>query len=74
MRAQVSAVRQQVQASTESLTGVIEEQKAGQRTLLDVLNAEQEQTNAKISALKARHDLVVAAYTLLPFSFGFVRQ
>ena len=65
MRAQVLAVRQQVQATTESVAGVREEQKAGQRTLLDVLNAEQEQTNAQVSAVNARHDLVVAAYTLL---------
>lgn len=65
MRAQLSAVRQQVQAATESLTGVTEEQKAGQRTLLDVLNAEQELTNAKVSAVRAKHDMVVSAYTLL---------
>ncbi len=64
-KAQLVAVRQQVQAVSESLAGVREEQKAGARTLLDVLNAEQEETNAKVSAVRARHDLVVAAYALL---------
>ena len=65
IRAQVAAIRQQVASTTESLAGVREEQRAGQRTLLDVLNAEQEQTNAKVAAVNARHDLVVAAYSLL---------
>jgi len=65
MRAEVAALRLQVQATTDSLAGVREEQKAGQRTLLDVLNAEQEQTNARVSLVQARHDMVIAAYTLL---------
>ena len=65
MRAQVAAIRMQVQATTDGLSGVREDQKAGQRTLLDVLNAEQEQTNARVSAVQARHDLVIASYTLL---------
>ena len=64
-RAQQAAVRLQVQALGQSLAGVREEQKAGARTLLDVLNAEQEEVNAKISALRARHDMVIASYVLL---------
>lgn len=65
LRAQVAAVRQQARAAAEGLAGVREEQKAGQRTLLDVLNAEQEQTNARIASVNAHHDLVIAAYSLL---------
>ncbi len=64
-RAQLDAVRQEVKALGESLAGVREEQKAGARTLLDVLNAEQEEVNAKVQAVRARHDLVVASYMLL---------
>ena len=64
-RAQVAAIRQQIAAATESLTGMREEQKAGQRTLLDVLNTEQELINAEVSAVRAHHDFVVSAYTLL---------
>jgi outer membrane protein len=64
-RAQLAAVRQEVKALGDSLAGVREEQKAGTRTLLDVLNAEQEEVNAKVQAVRARHDLVVASYILL---------
>jgi outer membrane protein len=64
-RAQVVAVREQVHAANETVNGVREEQRAGQRTLLDVLNAEQELTSAQVAAANARHDLVVASYTLL---------
>jgi outer membrane protein len=64
-RAQLAAVRQEVKALGDSLAGVREEQKAGARTLLDVLNAEQEHVNAKVQAVRARHDMVVASYLLL---------
>lgn len=64
-RAQVAAVREQVKAANETVSGVREEQLAGQRTLLDVLNAEQELTAAEVSSANAHHDLVVAAYSLL---------
>ena len=64
-RAQLAAVRQEVKALGDSLAGVREEQRAGTRTLLDVLNAEQEEVNAKVSAVRARHDMVIAAHLLL---------
>lgn len=64
-RAQVAAVRRQVAAFRESLAGVREEQKAGARTLLDVLNAEQDMVNAKVAAVRARHDLVLASHAML---------
>ena len=64
-RAQLAAVRQEIKALGDSLAGVREEQKAGTRTLLDVLNAEQEEVNAKVSGVRARHDMVVASYILL---------
>jgi outer membrane protein len=37
----------------------------GQRTVLDVLNAEQESLNAQVTLATSRRDLVVASYSLL---------
>jgi len=44
---------------------VREEARVGQRTTLDVLNAQQELVNARVSLVTAQRDRVVASYTLL---------
>jgi outer membrane protein len=54
-----------VQANQTALTGVREEEKVGQRTLLDVLNAEQELLNAQVQLVTDERNLVVAGYTVL---------
>jgi outer membrane protein len=41
------------------------EAQAGQRTTLDVLNAEQALVNARVSLIVAQHDRVVASYSLV---------
>jgi outer membrane protein len=64
-REQVAAVKRQAEAVNESLAGVREEQRAGQRTLLDVLNAEQDKVNADVAGVRARHDYVIAGFSLL---------
>ena len=64
-RAQVQSDRAQVQANQTALTGVREEEKVGQRTLLDVLNAEQELLNAQVQLVTDERNLVVAGYTVL---------
>ena len=64
-RAQLQSDRSQVQANQIALTGVREEERFGQRTLLDVLNAEQELLNAQVSLVGTKRDLVVASYTLV---------
>jgi outer membrane protein len=64
-RAQVIAAEAQVQAELLVLSGVQEERKVGQRTTLDVLNAQQELLNAREAQVVAQHDRVVAAYSLL---------
>ena len=46
-----------------------EEARVGQRTTLDVLNAQQELVNARVSLVTAQRDRVVASYTLL-FAVG----
>ena len=48
-----------------------EEEKVGQRTVLDVLNAEQELLNAEVALTTSKRDLVVASYALLS-SMGII--
>lgn len=67
-RAQVSAARSQVEASQLALEGVVEEQRVGQRTTLDVLNAQNEVTSAQISLTQAERDAVVASYSVMAAS------
>lgn len=63
--ARVQSDRTQVGANQTALTGVREEEKVGQRTLLDVLNAEQELLNAQVQLVTDERNLVVVGYTLL---------
>jgi outer membrane protein len=64
-RAQLKSDEVQVEANRIALEGVREEERVGQRTLLDVLNAEQEYLDAQVAMTTTRHDLVVANYALL---------
>lgn len=64
-KAQMQSTASQVRANQTALTGVREEYRVGQRTLLDVLNAEQELLNSQVLEVTARRDSVVQAYTLL---------
>jgi outer membrane protein len=64
-KAQVTSAQAQVTASEIALNGVREEAKAGQRTTLDVLNAQQALVNARIALVNAQHDRVVASYSVL---------
>ncbi|GLK80832.1 TolC family outer membrane protein [Methylopila turkensis] len=63
--AQIAAAQAQIEASQTALNGVREEAKVGQRTTLDVLNAQQDLLNARQSLITAQRDRVVAAYALL---------
>lgn len=64
-KAQIQSVQSQVSAAEIALNGVREEARVGQRTTLDVLNAQQELVNARVSLVTAQRDRVVASYTLL---------
>ena len=64
-KAQVASAQAQVAASEIALNGVREEAKAGQRTTLDVLNAQQALVNARVALVTAQHDRVVASYSVL---------
>ncbi|MHA1133513.1 MAG: TolC family outer membrane protein [Alphaproteobacteria bacterium] len=53
-----------VSANKIALTGVREEEKVGQRTTLDVLDAQRELLNSQIGLVSALRDRVVAEYSL----------
>jgi len=64
-KAQIIATQAQVTAAETALNGVREEARVGQRTTLDVLNAQQELVNARVALVTAQRDRVVASYALL---------
>ena len=64
-KANIDATQAQVQAAEIALNGVREEARVGQRTTLDVLNAQQELVNARVALVTAQRDRVVASYNLL---------
>src|SRR5207249_11535640 len=64
-KAQVASAQAQVAASEIALNGVREEARVGQRTTLDVLNAQQALVNARVALVVAQHDRVVASYNVL---------
>lgn len=61
----VAANRQAIAAAQLALNGVIEERNVGQRTTLDVLNAQNDLITGKIDLASAEHDVVVASYAIL---------
>ncbi len=63
-QAQIAAFDAAVRAAEVALEGVQEEANVGSRTVLDVLDAEQERLDASVSLVRARRDEVVASYQL----------
>lgn len=63
--ASLASLEEQVRASALALEGVRYEEQAGTRTILDVLNAEQELLDARVSVVTAKKNLVAASYQLI---------
>ncbi|WP_349360781.1 TolC family outer membrane protein [Stappia sp.] len=63
--ASIQAAQDAVSANQLALEGVIEEQRVGQRTTLDVLNAQFELVNSRVNLVTAQRNRTVAAYALL---------
>ena len=63
-RARVDSFDSQIRAATVALEGVEREAAVGSRTVLDVLNAEQELLDAKVNHVRAQRDELVAAFEL----------
>ena len=64
-RAALESDQIQVNAQRTALSGIRQEERVGQRTLLDVLNAEQEALNAEVQLATTQRNLVVASYAVL---------
>lgn len=64
-QAAIRANLAQVKADQLAYEGVQKERSAGTRTVLDVLNAEQELLNAEVAVVVSRHDAYVAAHQVL---------
>lgn len=64
-RAAIEANRSQIEAAELALSGVIEERDVGQRTTLDVLNAQQDVLTAREALVQTQRDAVVASYSVL---------
>jgi outer membrane protein len=64
-RAQGRSFEEQVRASELALEGVRQEQEVGARTILDVLDAQQEVLNAQVSLVSSQTDSVVAEFRVL---------
>jgi TolC family type I secretion outer membrane protein len=63
--AQIGSFETQIETAKKALAGTRRDHDAGVRTLLDVLDAQQELLGAQTNLVGARHDQVVAAYRLL---------
>jgi outer membrane protein len=61
----LTATESEVRAATIALAGVRREAAGGQRTTIDVLNAQQDLTNARTRLIASQRDRVIASYTLL---------
>jgi outer membrane protein TolC len=64
-QARIESLAAQIRANEIALEGVRQEAVVGSRTTLDVLNAEQELLNARVSMVRSKRDEQVAAYSLL---------
>ena len=53
-----------MKAARLATQGVIEEQKVGQRTLLDVLDQQEDLISARIALVQAQHDRIVASFSV----------
>jgi outer membrane protein len=60
----ITSAQAAVSANKIALTGVREEEKVGQRTTLDVLDAQRELLNSQIGLVTALRDRIVAEYSL----------
>ena len=68
--ATIAAIQEETRAAEIALEGVQQEELVGQRTVLDVLDAEQELLDARVSLVRAERDETVALYELISATGG----
>jgi outer membrane protein len=64
-RSQVSAFQKESESNKIALEGTEQEATAGLRTVLDILDAEQELLNSRVNLVKSQRNEVVAAYQVI---------
>lgn len=64
-KASLSSLEQEIRAATIALEGVQQEANVGSRTVLDVLDSEQELLDAQVRQVTAKRDAMVATYQVL---------
>lgn len=64
-KAQIQSIKDQIKASGIALEGVIREANVGSRTVLDVLDAEQEHLDNQVTLTKVHREEIVSAFALL---------
>jgi len=64
-KASVESFEQSAEAARVARDSIAQELEVGRRSLIDLLNADQELLNAEISLITAHRDLVVQTYTVL---------
>lgn len=64
-KAQRESDKAQIQANQTALNGVREEEKVGQRTLIEVLNAQQELLQAQVQLETTKRNVLVATYSVI---------
>ncbi|MCZ4282645.1 TolC family outer membrane protein [Kiloniella laminariae] len=64
-QAQIQSFTSAVEAAEIALEGVRQEEEVGERTILDVLDAEQELLDAQVNLVSAERDEVIATYQVL---------
>jgi len=65
IRARIGSIETQVRAATTALEGVRREASVGSRTVLDVLDSEQELLDAEVNLVTSQRDETISALTLL---------
>ncbi|HEX2116626.1 MAG TPA: TolC family protein, partial [Alphaproteobacteria bacterium] len=63
-RQRLQAFQAQIRANEIALEGVEQEARVGSRTVLDVLDAEQELLDAKVNLVRAQRDEIVSGFQL----------
>ncbi|MEQ1651287.1 MAG: TolC family outer membrane protein [Hyphomicrobium sp.] len=64
-RAQRESDKAQIEANRTALNGVREEEKVGQRTLIEVLNAQQELLQSQVQLETTKRNVLVATYSVI---------
>ncbi len=63
--ARITSFQSEVRAQEVAFEGVEQEAQVGARTVLDVLDAEQELLDSRVNLVTARRDFIVSGYALL---------